>query len=111
MLIALDAQTFNERVLVATQPKVVIFKASWSGAWQLLLHTIQELSEQYEPHISFYTVDIEERPKLMKRYNIHQIPTFMLFERGELIDYHAGILSSDEIREKLLQFGNVEQMR
>lgn len=104
MLTALDAKKFKEKIITTNIPTVVIFKTYWSGSWQILLRTVEQLSDLYYPHVIFYTVDMEEQNQLAKDYNVYQIPTFVFFERGELIDYHAGILSSSEIKEKLKQF-------
>lgn len=104
MLTALDTKSFKEKIISTNIPNVVIFKATWSGSWQILLRTVEQFSEIYHPHVNFYTVDMEQQPDLAKEYNVYQIPTFMFFERGELIDYHAGMLSGIEIKEKLRQF-------
>lgn len=100
----LDETNFKTEVISNVTPSVVIFMASWSGSWHILSRSIKKFSTLYKEHVNFFTIDIEEEPKLAQHYNIYQVPTIMLFQNGELIDYAIGVLSEQEFKTKLRKF-------
>lgn len=100
----LDETNFKTEVITSHTPSVVIFMAAWSGSWHILSRSIQKFSLLYKEHVNFFTVDIEEETNLVKHYNIYQVPTFMLFQNGELIDHVVGVISEQEFKAKLRKF-------
>ena len=44
-------------------------------------------------------INVDENRELAKQYRILSIPTVVLFENGEALKRHSGVLMEDELKE------------
>ena len=79
----------------------VDFCADWCSPCRAIDPKIRDLAKQY-PEVTFLKVNIEESPQLSEKYNIQSLPTFMLFERGDLRPSHPRIEGAHLSRVKRL---------
>lgn len=63
----------------------VNFYTSWCGSCKRFTSILEEISKNYVNKITFLKVYINKVPILGKRYNIHYLPTCMIFEVRNLI--------------------------
>lgn len=101
-------QTSAEQAKPATPkvPKrqVLIFKATWCGACQLLNPAWPKLrrvdwrvGSRKTDH--FRLVDSDEHPELISRYRITALPTIVLLENGREVDRTGQILNAIDLAE------------
>lgn len=81
---------------------VLLFSADWCDTCQKIKPSYQQVKKEF-PDIHFYEVtsDVNRvQQKLMfKRYDIHGIPTFVLFNHTKEMERFSGLQTSDELRE------------
>ena len=84
------------------QNVVVDFSAEWCGPCRILGPIIDEIAEEYKDQdVKIVKVNIEESPELAKKFNVMSIPTILYFKNKEIKDIVMGLLSKNELKEKI----------
>ncbi|HMQ16429.1 MAG TPA: thioredoxin [Phycisphaerae bacterium] len=89
---------FDAEVLNSAVPVLVDFWAEWCGPCQLLAPTIDELASEYAGKIKVGKVDVDSAQKIAAKYNVQQIPTVMLFDKGQPVERMIGAKNKREYR-------------
>jgi thioredoxin 1 len=91
-------ENFDAEVLNSAVPVLVDFWAEWCGPCQLLAPTIDELASEYAGKIKVGKVDVDSAQKIAAKYNVQQIPTVMLFDKGQPVERMIGAKNKREYR-------------
>lgn len=90
----------------------VDFYAQWCGPCKRFAPVLDQLSETYNENIFYIKVDIDEVEEVANDYEISSLPTFMVFETGNLKTTYQKIIgaSKEAVENKLkqLEAGPVE---
>ena len=87
--------------LPTNKPMVVEFSATWSGSCHIMEPVLESLSAIYGPKIDFHKVDIEAFPEIPRHYGVRKVPTFLIFNKGILVDFAIGAISRSDLALKL----------
>lgn len=96
----LTKENFEKEVMQETKPVLIDFWAAWCGPCQMLLPTIEELSDELSD-VKICKVNVDEEPELAERYQIMTIPTLQLMKNGQVLIKEIGVKSKEEIKEML----------
>eukprot|EP00850_Spirogloea_muscicola_P016068 SM000128S26201 [mRNA] locus=s128:54940:55472:- [translate_table: standard] len=58
---------------------------------------LQEVARRLKDRLSVVKIDTERYPALASRYNIHALPTFVLFKDGQPVQRVEGAMSADDL--------------
>lgn len=84
MLVELDQDNLQE--VISQNTKVAVqFSASWCGNCRIMKPKFKKMSTEKED-IQFVIVDAEKFPESRKLANVSNLPTFAVFENGNLVD-------------------------
>ena len=83
---------FDDRVLNASGPVLVVFQAVWSGPSQQLEPVIDELAAEREGKITVVKVDIDKNPMIVTKFGVRACPTIILFSDGRPLATKVGSL-------------------
>lgn len=100
MALNVTAADFEEVVLKAKEPVLVDFWATWCGPCQEMLPIVEELSQERED-IKVCKVNVDEEASLARKYHVMSIPTFLIFENGELKNRTVGAVPKERLLELL----------
>ena len=89
--------TFSVEIQKDSQPIVMAFTATWCGLCHIMETIIDRLASQFSENIKFCKINFDRNPALKERYGIHELPTLLIFYKGELVDYRCGAVSQDEL--------------
>jgi len=89
--------TFEEKVLKAGTPVLVDFTAEWCGPCKAMAPAIEDLAREYEGEAAVYLLDIDANPKTRHAQGIMGVPTFLIFNRGELVGRFTGSTSRSKL--------------
>ena len=78
-----DDDNFETEVLQSDIPVLVDFWAEWCGPCLMLGPVIDDLAEIYNGKIKVGKLDIDKSPQIAARFGVQNIPTVLLFEKGE----------------------------
>ena|SRR5690349_19041456 len=102
----ITSDQFIDRVVVPQEDALVKISTAWSGAGQMLCHTLKELATEYSGKVNFYSVEHEADSELTINYRVDTIPTLLFFKKGTLVDKLSGLTHRHIIADKINQLVN-----
>ena len=92
---------FKEVVLDSKLPVMVDFWATWCGPCRMVAPIVEQLAKEYEGKAVIAKCNVEEAEQAAIDYGIRNIPTFLFFKGGEVVDKLVGSVTKESIEEKL----------
>lgn len=83
---------------------LVDFFAEWCMPCLMIAPVIDELSVKFKGKIKFGKVDLDSNRDIAKKFDINSIPNLVLFKEGKPVEHFIGMISSEELEEKLRRF-------
>ena len=91
MALEITDATFDEVVLKSKKPVLVDFWAAWCGPCRMVGPIIEDLSKDYEGKAVIGKVDVDANQEFAAKYGVRNIPTVLVFDKGELVGRHVGV--------------------
>ena len=98
-VIEMSAANFEQDVLEASGRVLVDFYAEWCGPCKRMAPMLDELSSKYKDKIVCAKLNIDGAQSLAEKYEVMTIPTFIVFEHGEVREKSVGSRSKKELEE------------
>ncbi len=95
--IHLTERNFEREVLKSEVPVLVDFWASWCPPCKMVEPIIAELAEEYEGRVKVGKLNVDQNPTTAQRYHIVGVPTFAVFQAGEIVQRKAGAQSKQQL--------------
>ncbi len=92
---------FEAEVLQSEHPVLVDFWAEWCGPCQMLAPTIDELADSYVGKVKVGKVDVDQAQKLAIQFGVQNIPTVVLFNKGEVVKKIVGAQQKKDYAEAI----------
>ncbi len=92
---------FNNEVLLNKKYILVIFWSKFCGPCKLLISLLKDIYKDYINKIKFVKLNVNESNFIVKKYNIKNVPTIILFNKGVLLSSKIGLLDKKELKKFL----------
>lgn len=100
-----DDAAFQADVIDASQHRLVLacFMTIWSGPSKAAMANLATLEPAYTDMVTFVTIDVDESDTAAQKYGVNDVPTFVLFDKGQVKDTWSGS-DIEQIQKKLDQY-------
>ena len=85
-----DDSTYQAVVEEASLPVLVDLWAPWCGPCRLVSPALESLAREFAGRIKLVKVNVDESPATSHRFGVQGIPTFLLADRGRVVDRQTG---------------------
>ena len=101
MAIEVTDATFDEVVLKSDKPVIVDFWAAWCGPCRMVAPIMDQISQEYEGKAIVAKVDVDTNQEFAAKFGIRNIPTVLIFNKGEVAEKQVGVAPKNVYTEKL----------
>ena len=93
--------SFEDLLSNSETPLVVDFYAPWCGPCQLMASILEEVKEQLKEQIKIVKINVDSYPDLASRYQVHALPTLVVFKAGQPVRRIEGVVKSNQLVQQL----------
>lgn len=98
MIIEITIDNFEEEVLKSDKKVLVDFWATWCNPCKMMHPVLEKLDEELNGDVKIGKINIDNDPELASKFGVMSIPTFMVFENGELKNTLVGTQSLETLK-------------
>ena len=98
--LTLTGQNFEQEVLLAKEPVLVDFWATWCGPCRMVSPVVEEIAAAH-PEIAVGKVNVDEEPALAQAFRVQSIPMLVLLRDNAVVAAAVGAQSKEQLEQKL----------
>lgn len=98
MILEITKNNFEKEVLNSDKKVLVDFWATWCNPCKLMHPVLENLDKEVSENIKIGKINIDNDVELAAQYGVMSIPTFILFENGEVRNRIVGVQSLETLK-------------
>jgi thioredoxin len=101
MSVQKEFTSFEDLIASAEKPLLVDFYATWCGPCRMLAPILDQVQALLRGKIQIVKIDTDRYPDLASHYDIHALPTLVLFKKGQPVERIEGVMPPEQLVERL----------
>lgn len=101
MAVKKQFSSFEDLLSGSDVPVLVDFYATWCGPCQMMVPILEKVNAQLKGRLQVVKIDTDKYPQLATQYQVHALPTLVLFKSGQPVDRIEGVLPAEQIVQRL----------
>lgn len=93
---------FEAEVLKSDKPVIVDFYAPWCGPCKTMEPIMTTLAKRHAGNVKIGKINFDENKKLVEKYKITRLPTFLVFKNGQVVDRRPGTYPESVLEQTLI---------
>ena len=93
----LTDRNFEDEVLGADKPVLVDFWSSWCPPCKMTEPVVEAIAEERASTLKVGKLQVDQNPQMAGRYEVLGVPTFVLFQEGEILARRSGALAKRQL--------------
>ncbi|UBM61783.1 thioredoxin [Candidatus Sulfidibacterium hydrothermale] len=91
-------------IIQGEKPVLIDFSAEWCQPCRMMPPILKQVKQQLGDRIRILKVDVDKNPAIARKYMIQNVPTLMVFKKGEVKFRQAGVIPAQQIIGIVQQF-------
>jgi thioredoxin 1 len=87
---------FNE-IIQSDQLVLIDFSAEWCQPCKMMPPILKQVKQQLGEKVRILKVDVDKNPAVARKWMIQNVPTLMVFKKGEVKFRQAGVIPANQI--------------
>ncbi len=100
-ILKLSETTFDEELAQSDEPVLVDFWAEWCAPCRALGPILDEVAAENEGRLRVAKLNVDDNPSIAQRFEVMQIPTLIMFKKGQAVARFLGARSKGALLENL----------
>ena len=101
MLLSVTERSFEKEVLDASTPVLVNFWAPWCSICRLISPVLLQFQSKWGSAVKTVDFNADRSLKVANTYNLKTLPTFIVFEQGNIKHRLEGYYTKEDLRRQL----------
>lgn len=93
--------SFQELIAGSDLPLLIDFYAPWCGPCQMMAKILEQVNAQMKQQLRVVKINTDNYPDLATQYEIHALPTLVLFKNGQPVDRIEGVVRAEPLIQRL----------
>ena len=101
MILEINKTNFDKEVIESDRKVIIDFWATWCNPCRMMHPVLDELEKELGDKVIIGKVNIDNDPELATKFGVMSIPTFIVFENGNIINSSVGMQSKEQLKKLL----------
>lgn len=88
-------------IIQSDVPVLVDFSAEWCGPCKMMTPILKELKNSMGSQVKILKVDVDRNPHAAQAYQVHGVPTLIIFRNGEIKWRQSGVVGVRQLEKAL----------
>jgi thioredoxin len=101
MSVQKEYTSFEDLIASSEKPLLVDFYATWCGPCRMLAPILDQVQALMRDKLQIVKIDTDRYPDLASHYEIHALPTLVLFKKGQPVERIEGVMPPEQLVARL----------
>lgn len=101
MAVKKEFTSFEDLLSGSDLPVLVDFYATWCGPCKMMSSILEKVNAQLKGRLQVVKIDTDKYPQLASQYQIHALPTVVLFKNGQPLERIEGVVPAEQLIQRL----------
>jgi thioredoxin len=101
MAVTKQFSSFQDLLNSSSIPVLVDFYATWCGPCQLMAPILEQVGANLKHRLQIVKIDTDKYPAIASQYQIHALPTLVLFKNGQPVNRIEGVVQPQALIQQL----------